>query len=77
MGCWGNRTDHNGNHSDRLTAIPLTRYRLKRIRLIGAPFTPLLKLTPLFGLEYEECTGILTLHFASLFVSGKRPVRIE
>jgi len=30
MDCWGEPSDHNTSHSDRLTAIPLTRYPLIR-----------------------------------------------
>ena len=31
MGCKDEPTDPNTNHSDRLTAIPLTRYPLTRV----------------------------------------------
>ena len=36
MGCWGKPTDHDTNHSDRLTAIPLTRYPPTSIESRGA-----------------------------------------
>ena len=40
MGCQGNPTDHYTNHRYRLTAIPLTRYPLKRIEVRGVLPSP-------------------------------------
>lgn len=38
MGCLGNPNDHNTHHRYRLTAIPLTRYPMRRPLVRGVPF---------------------------------------